>query len=118
MNDNDSLAKSIAEWQHKHRIADDDPVLAILELVRLQIQHDRGNRNDADAVPPSFEDFRGTIERLDRRSKAFIQQATDLIAELRRFGLNVQRINRARLITQLLLIALGGAIGGLLMRIL
>ncbi len=61
-----------------------------------------------DAAPPSFEDFRGTIELLDRRSKAFIQQATDLIAELRRFGLNVQRINRARLVTQLLLIALGG----------
>lgn len=118
MNDNDPLAKSIAEWQHKHRIADDDPVLAILELVRLQIQQGRADRNDPDATPPSFEDFRGTIELLDRRSKAFIQQATDLIAELRRFGLNVQRINRAQLVAQLLFIALGGAIGWLLTRIL
>ena len=118
MNDNDPLAKAIAEWQHKHRIADDDPILAVLELVRLQIQYARANRDDVDGAPPSFEDFRGTIELLDRRSKAFIQQATDLIAELRRFGLNVQRINRARLITQFLLIALGGAIGGLLTRIL
>ena len=117
MNDSDPLARAIAEWQHKHRIADDDPVLAVLELVRLQIQHAHASRDD-DAAPPSFEDFRGTIELLDRRSKAFIQQATDLIAELRRFGLNVQRINLARLITQLLLIALGGAIGGLLTRIL
>ncbi len=41
MNDNDPLAKAIAEWQHKHRIADDDPILAVLELVRLQIQHAR-----------------------------------------------------------------------------
>lgn len=118
MNDNEPLAKSIAEWQHKHRIANDDPVLAVLELVRLQIQHARPNRDDADAAPPSFEDFRGTIELLDHRSKAFIQQATDLTAELRRFGLNVQRINRARLVTQLLFIALGGAIGGLLTRLL
>jgi hypothetical protein len=118
VNDNDPLAKSIAEWQRKHRIADDDPILAILELVRLQIRHAHANRDDANAAPPSFEDFRGTIELLDRRSKAFIQQATDLIAELRRFGLNVQRINRARLVTQLLLIALGGAVGGLLARIL
>ena len=86
--------------------------------MRLQVQHARANRDDADAAPPSFEDFRGTIELLDRRSKAFIQQATDLIAELRRFGLNVQRINRARLVTQLLFIALGGAIGGLLTRFL
>lgn len=118
MNDNDPLARAIAEWQHKHRIADDDPVLAVLELVRLQIQHARIERQDNDTVPPGFEDFRSTIELLDRRSKAFVQQATDLIAELRRFGLNVQRMNRARLVTQLLLIALGGAIGGLLARIL
>ena len=118
MNDSDPLARAIAEWQHKHHIADDDPILAVLELVRLQIQHARASRDDADAAPPSFEDFRGTIELLDKRSKAFIHQATDLTAELRRFGLNVQRINRARLVTQLLLIALGGAIGGLLTRLL
>jgi hypothetical protein len=118
VNDSDPLATAIAEWQHKHRIADDDPILAVLELVRLQIQHARANRDDADGAPPTFEDFRGTIELLDRRSKAFIQQATDLVAELRRFGLNVRRINRARLATQLLLIALGAAIGGLLTRIL
>ena len=118
MNDNDPLARAIAEWQHKYRIADDDPVLAVLELVRLQIQHAGVSRDDIDAAPPGFEDFRGTIELLDRRSKAFIQQAIDLTDELRRFGLNVQRINRARLATQLLLIALGGAIGGLLTRIL
>lgn len=117
MNDNDPLAKSIAEWQHKHRIADDDPIVAVLELVRLQIQHAHVG-DGVDAAPPSFEDFRGTIELLDRRSKAFIQQATDLTAELRRFGLNVQYINRARLVTQLLLIVLGGAIGVLLTRLL
>jgi hypothetical protein len=114
----DPLARAISEWQRKYRIADDDPIIAVLELVRLQLQHTRINREDAGAAPPGFEDFRVTIELLDRRSKAFIHQATDLTAELRRFGLNVQRINRARLVTQLLLIALGGAIGGLLTRIL
>lgn len=117
MNADDPLANAISEWQRKYRIADDDPIIAVLELVRLQLQHARINRDDA-AAPPGFEDFRGTIELLDRRSKAFIHQATDLTAELRRFGLNVQRINRARLVTQLLLIALGGVIGGLLTRIL
>jgi hypothetical protein len=118
VNDNDLLAKSIAEWQHKHRIADDDPVLAVLELVRLQIQHTPANRDDADAAPPSFEDFRGTIELLDRRSKAFIHQASDLVAELRRFGLNLKRINRARVATQLALLVAGIVIGGLLTRLL
>ena len=118
MNDNDPLARAIAEWQYKHHIADDDPILAVLELVRLQIQHARANRDDADAAPPSFEDFRGTIELLDRRSKAFIHQASDLVAELRRFGLNLKRINRARVATQLALLVAGIVIGGLLTRFL
>lgn len=114
MNDNDPLAKSIAEWQHKHRIADDDPVLAVLELVRLQIQHARANRDDADAAPPSFEDFRGSIELLDRRSKSFINQTSDLVGELRRFGQNVQRLNRVRLVTLFVVVALATIIGVLI----
>ena len=118
MNDNDPLPRAIAEWQHKHHIADDDPILAVLELVRLQLQHARINRDDADAAPPGFEDFRGTIELLDRRSKAFIHQASDLVAELRRFGLNLKRINRARVATQLALLVGGIVIGGLLTRLL
>ena len=118
MNADDPLANAISEWQRKYRIADDDPIIAVLELVRLQLQHARINRDDADAAPPGFEDFRGTIELLDRRSKAFIHQASDLVAELRRFGLNLKRINRARVVTQLVLLIAGIVMGGLLTRLL
>lgn len=118
MSHEDPLARAVAEWQRKHRIADDDPILAVLELVRLQLQHARVQPDDADVAPPSFEDFRGTIELLDRRSKAFVQQASDLVAELRRFGLNLRRINRARLIAQVMFVVLGVAIGGLVARLL
>lgn len=116
MSDTDPLAAAIADWQRKHRIADDDPILAVLELVRLQLQHARVEHDDV--APPGYDDFRGTIELLDRRSKAFVQQASDVVTELRRFGLNLQRMNRARLVTQLLLVVLGVAVGGLLMRLL
>jgi hypothetical protein len=118
VNADDPLANAISEWQRKHRIADDDPIIAVLELVRLQLQHAHINRDDAGAAPPGFEDFRGTIELLDRRSKAFIHQASDLVAELRRFGLNVKRINRAHVATQLALLVAGIVIGGLLIRFL
>ena len=118
MNADDPLANAILEWQRKYRIADDDPILAVLELVRLQLQYSRVNRVDGDGAPPGFEDFRGTIELLDRRSKAFINQASDLVAELRRFGLNVKHINRARVATQLALLVAGIVIGGLLTRLL
>lgn len=111
MNGGDSLEQAIREWQRKHHIADDDPVIAVLELVRLQLQHASPGRNGAQTAPPSFEEFRGTVELLDRRSKAFISQAADLIAELRRFGQNVQRLNRFRFAVVVLMTAVGVAAG-------
>ena len=70
------------------------------------------------APPPSFEDFRGTIELLDRRSKSFVQQAADIVGELRRFGQSVERLNRSRFLTQLMLVALGIIAGVLIGRLL
>ena len=118
MSADDPLARAIGEWQRKHRIADGDPMIAVLELVRIYLKHSRKTDNDPAASPPSFEDFRGTIELLDRRSKAFIHQATDLVAELRRFRQNVTRINRARFITHCVFIGLGAVAGVLIDRLL
>jgi hypothetical protein len=111
VNGDGSLARAISEWQRKHHIADDDPIIAVLELVRLQLQHASHERDGAQPPPPSFEEFRGTVELLDRRSKAFISQAVDLIAELRRFGQNIQRLNRFRFAVVVLTTALGVAAG-------
>lgn len=87
MSAEDKLAQAISEWQRKYHVTDDDPMMATLELVRIYLRETRCN--DAESAPPSFDDFRGTVELLDRRSKAFIHQAADLVAELRRFGQNV-----------------------------
>ena len=118
MNADDPLAHAIGEWQRKHHIADGDPMIAVLELVRVYLKHSRETDNDPAASPPSFEDFRGTVELLDRRSKAFIHQAADLVAELRRFGHNVTRINRARFATHCVCAAFGAAAGVLIDRLL
>lgn len=117
MDADDPLAVALVDWQRKHRIADDDPMIAAMELARIYVQH--AVRTDAmDAQIPSFENFRGTIELLDRRSKSFMGQASDLVAELRRFGQNLQRLNRARWFTLLLLVLLSGAAGALICRLL
>ena len=118
MSADDPLARAIGEWQRKHHIADGDPMIAVLDLVRIYLKHSRETDNDPVASPPSFEDFRGTVELLDRRSKAFIHQATDLVAELRRFGQNVTRINRARFITHCVCVAVGAGAGVLIDRLL
>jgi hypothetical protein len=106
----DPLTDAIADWQRKHRIADGDPMIAALELVRVYLQHARPSD---DSQIPSFEDFRGTVELLDRRSKSFINQASDLVAELRRFGQNLERLNRVRVAT-LALLATCAAVTGVL----
>jgi len=118
MNADEPLARAISEWQRKHRIADGDPMIGALELVRIYLKHSRETENDPATSPPNFEDFRGTVELLDRRSKAFIHQAADLIAELRRFGQNVTRINRARFITHCVCAAFGAVAGVLIDRLL
>lgn len=111
MSADDPLQRAIGDWQRKHRIADDDPVIAVLELVRLYLQHARRAEHAEDAPVPSFEDFRGTMELLDRRSKSFINQASDLVAELRRFGQNVERLNRVRVATLLILVVFAMLLG-------
>ncbi len=116
MNADDPLERAIAEWQRKHHIADGDPMIAALELVRIYLQHTRHTDDNQDTAIPSFEDFRGTIELLDRRAKSFINQASDLVAELRRFGQNVERLNRVRFVTLLLMIALAAIAGVLIGR--
>ena len=118
MSADDPLARAISEWQRKHHIADGDPMIAALELVRIYLQHSRKIDDGSDTTPPSFEDFRSTIELLDRRSKALVQQATDLVGELRRFGQSVKRVNGERLIVHCIGAAMGALVGLLIDRLL
>jgi hypothetical protein len=118
VNANDPLTEAIGEWQRKHHIADGDPMIAALELVRIYLQHSRKIDEATDAAPPSFEDFRSTIELLDRRSKGFIQQATELVGELRRFGQSIKRVNGERLIIHCIGAAMGALVGILIDRLL
>lgn len=116
MNADDPLERAIVDWQRKHHIADSDPMIAALELVRVYLQHARHCDGSQDAAIPSFEDFRGTIELLDLRSKSFINQASDLVGELRRFGQNVERLNRVRLVTVFVVVTLATIVGVLIGR--
>ncbi len=110
MEANEPLAAAIADWQRKYRISDADPMIAALELVRIYLQSARNADDAPDSQIPSFEDFRSTIELLDRRSKSFVSQASDLIGELRRFGQKVERLNRARFATVFVLGAMAGGV--------
>jgi len=107
MNAEESVAAAIAEWQHKYHIANDDPMIAVLELVQVYLQHAREIDDNPASPPPAFEDFRSTIELLDRRSKSFASEASDLRVKLSQFAQAVERINQQRFLTLLVFTVLG-----------
>jgi hypothetical protein len=118
VNADDPLTRAIGEWQCKHHIADGDPMIAALELVRIYLKHSRETDNDPTASPPSFEDFRGTIELLDRRSKAFVHKPPTLSLSCDDSGKTSLASIEHTLATHAVFIALGAVAGVLIDRLL
>lgn len=97
MNDDErnlTLQNAILEWQKKYGIRDGDPMLASLELFHIYLQTSApattGSR------PPTFEEFRESIELLDQRTKTFAKQATELIQELRKLPEAARQVRGSR----------------------
>ena len=118
MNAEEAVAAAIGDWQHKYKVRDDDPMLAVLELVQTYLRH--APRPEVPPGPPlpTFEDFRETIELLDQRSKSFVSEASDLSVELGRFAQAIERINQQHFLTLLVFTVLGLVAGVFLGRIL
>lgn len=73
-----ALRNAVLDWQQRHNIADDDPLLATVELWEAFL--DSAKVPDATAATL---DTRREIEQLDRISKAFAKQSGEVIRELR-----------------------------------
>lgn len=71
-----ALRDAVLDWQQKHNIADDDPLLATVELWEAFLE----NEKSTDAT--SY-DVRREIEQLDRIAKSFSKQTGEVIRELR-----------------------------------
>ena len=108
-----ALQNAVLEWQKKYGIRDGDPMLASLELFHIYL---RTNEPTASGSrPPTFEEFRESIEFLDQRTRTFAKQAAELIQELRKLPEAALRMNLGRCLILLLLVlgafAAGIAIG-------
>lgn len=73
-----ALRNAVLDWQQRHNIADDDPLLATVELWEAFLDSAKA----PDATAAAF-DTRREIEQLDRISKAFAKQSGEVIRELR-----------------------------------
>ena len=101
-----ALKNAVLEWQKKYGIRDGDPLLASLELFHIYLRITHPSAGQQGSRPPTFEDFRASVELLDQRSKCFAKQAGELIRELR-IAPDIQRRLRAYKASALLLTFVG-----------
>jgi thermostable 8-oxoguanine DNA glycosylase len=80
--DDDNFTRAVVEWKHKHRIRDDDPMLASLELLELFFQNVRIQIPDSSSA--TIVEVRAAIQQLDRLVKDFAKQTRELTVEIRR----------------------------------
>jgi hypothetical protein len=111
VSDDDPLALALSEWQRRHCIADNDPLIAVLDLVRLALLYPPKPQGTAVSLPPSFEEFRGTMELLEANAKEFGKQSSAVIVQQRAFAETLQRLNANTAGTLLVMIVLGLAAG-------
>ena len=111
MKADEALEQAVATWRTKHHIREDDPMLAALDLVRVYLAHAPLPARDAAEVPPTYVEFRETVELLDRRANAFGKQSLDLIVELRKLADRRARRCELSLSALLLIVALAVVAG-------
>jgi hypothetical protein len=79
--DEDNFTRAVADWKHKHRIRDDDPMMASLELLELFFQNVRIQIPDSGTA--TIAEVRAAIQQLDRLAKDFSKQTRELVLEFR-----------------------------------
>ena len=104
-----ALQNAVLEWQKKYGIRDGDPMLASLELFHIYLRTQEPSANGS--RPPTFEEFRESIELLDHRTKTFAKQATELIQELRKLPATARQMRSGRGLLLFLLLVVALAVG-------
>ena len=71
-----ALRNAVTEWQQKHNISNDDPIMATVELWEAFLESER--------IPEgSITQLRRNVDQMDRICKTLSKQATELVCELR-----------------------------------
>jgi hypothetical protein len=77
----DKFTQAVVEWKHKHRIQDDDPMLASLELLEIFFKNVRIQIPDSGTA--TIAEVRAAIQQLDHLALDFAKQVRELTVELR-----------------------------------
>jgi hypothetical protein len=78
----DSFETTVVEWKHRHRIRDDDPILAALELLQVFFQNAKIEL-PPDSNSATLVEVRAAIQQLNRLGIDFSKQTRELTLEMR-----------------------------------
>jgi len=106
-----AFTHAVLRWQKKYGIGDGDPMLASLEL--LDIYFNARRPVAGDGRPPTFEEFRESLDTLQQRSREFTRHANELIQRIETAPKPVAR--RARNAALVVLTLIGAVIAGVLL---
>jgi ElaB/YqjD/DUF883 family membrane-anchored ribosome-binding protein len=73
-----SFSEAVQQWREKHRIGDDDPVLATADLMEALLR--AATTSDSAS---KYHEIRRELEELDRLCKAFLKQSGEVVREVR-----------------------------------
>jgi hypothetical protein len=95
MNESDDFERTVSEWKHKHRLRDDDPVLAAIELLKLFFKNVKIEL-PADSESATLIEVRASMQQLNHLGRDFSKQTRELIQELREVPKLKQRLFAGR----------------------
>jgi hypothetical protein len=76
-----ALKNAILEWRKKYSVQDGDPMLAAVEMWEIYFNH--AQPNEPTERVPTFDEFRSTMQQLERPSGDFTGRAAEIIKESR-----------------------------------
>jgi hypothetical protein len=82
MTEPDRFESIVVEWMHRHRIRDDDPILAALELLKVFFQNAKIEL-PPDSNSATLVEVRAAIQQLNRLGTDFSKQTRELTLEMR-----------------------------------
>ena len=111
MNEADEFQRAVSEWKYKHRLGDDDPVLAAMELMQLFFKNVKIEL-PADSKAVTMMEVRSAIHQLNELAGDFSKQTREVIVELRDVP-NIRKGLFAGRVTALVFTAISAAIAGI-----
>jgi len=112
MNPEMTMQDAVKQWQAKHRIENNDPALALVELMGIRLHY--FSTPPQKPQSPLDDNFRVTVGKLEVQTKALLDEAQALREHIGFLRQKIEALHRASIAEQLLFIALSGGAGALL----